>query len=102
MGLYDILTNPPTTYVGGWPQSITGDGTTPSILPGSQDNSVLHAGMAPNDPGYSLNGSYGAETVAAANSYNTGPGNGVNGLRPPSSLDLDGVDQARYLDNPPQ
>ena len=95
MGLLDILTQ------GGTPLSITFYGSDPSPLPGSLQSSLLHAGMAGNDPGYSLNGNYSQDITTAANSYNTGVGgNGLPGF--PSFLDLNGDQPGTYRDNAPE
>jgi hypothetical protein len=73
------------------------DGTTPPTNVGATKSSKLHANG--NLPGYSLNGSSAPDVIAAYNAYLDGV---PNPLPQPSTLDLNGVNPPRYLDNLPE
>lgn len=73
------------------------NGITPPTNIGATKLSKLHA--FDNTPGYSLDGNYTSEVVAAYNSYLDGV---ANSLPQPSQLDLNGKTPSKYVDNLPR
>jgi len=73
------------------------DGATPTVNVGATKLSKLHANG--NLPGYSLDGSSASDVKAAYTAYLDGV---PNPLPQPSTLDLNGQQPKKYLDNPPR
>ena len=73
------------------------NGATPATNPGATKSSKLHA--YDTTPGYSVNGAYSSEVVAAYNAYLDGV---PNPLPQPSTLDLNGRTPEKYLDTLPE
>jgi hypothetical protein len=73
------------------------NGATPPTNIGATKSSKLHA--FGSTPGYSLNGDYTGEVIAAYNAYLDGT---ANPLPQPSQLDLNGTITTKYLDNLPR